>query len=974
MITKNKSKNKVNTEVSIESNRQIDSELSKIIVRGAREHNLKNINLEIPRDKFVVITGLSGSGKSSLAFDTLYAEGQRRYVECMSSYARQFLGMLKKPEVDVIEGLSPAISIEQKSISHNPRSTVGTVTEIYDYLRLLFAKIGTQYCVDCHIPVEQKTLDQIIDKIITDFNEKKIMLLAPLVRARKGHYRDLFEQLTKQGYTKVRVDGEIKEIEDGMQLSRYNIHDIDLIIDRLQVDLSHEHRIRESAELAINKSEGTLVILIDHNNIKEEHLFSTSYTCPSCGRAYEELAPNMFSFNSPYGACKKCDGLGELTDFNLDLILPDNSKSINEGGIATVGKQREMWLWTQIESFCNQYEVSLDIPISDIPEDKLFKLLNGSDDESIPIVYNFASGKNVTYSQKFIGILPSLKHQYQNTSSAAIRKNIENFMTSETCDICNGGRLKVENLNVLIDKKSIIDLTILDINASFNYFSKLNPRLTDRQLKISGLILKEIKSRLNFLKEVGLSYLSLDRSVRTLSGGESQRIRLASQIGSELVGITYVLDEPSIGLHQHDNNKLINSLKRLRDIGNSVIVVEHDKAMILESDFVIDLGPGAGVHGGELILSCAPDQFINLNKDDADKSLTLQYLLKKKDIQPHGSSRSPNGKCIELIGATGNNLKNVNLKIPLGLSVCITGMSGSGKSSLINDTLYPILSKHFYRSTNKPLPYKSILGLDLIDKVIEIDQTPIGRTPRSNPVTYTGIFTQIRDFFALLPESKIRGYKSGRFSFNVKGGRCEECEGGGIKKIEMNFLPEVYVTCDTCNGRRYNNETLQVTYKSKSIAEVLEMTVEESLEYFNEIPKIKNKLQTLFDVGLTYIKLGQQAPTLSGGEAQRVKLATELSKISTGKTLYLLDEPTTGLHFEDINILLTLLNKLVEKGNTVVIIEHNLDVIKCADWIIDLGPEGGDNGGEIIAEGTPSDIIKSKKSFTGKYLKEEMKK
>ena len=948
-------------------------ELSKIIVHGAREHNLKNINLEIPRDKFVVITGLSGSGKSSLAFDTLYAEGQRRFVECMSSYARQFLGMLKKPEVDSIEGLSPAISIEQKSISHNPRSTVGTVTEIYDYLRLLYAKIGTQYCVECRIPVEQKTLNQISEEIMTLFAGKKIMLLAPLIRARKGHYRDLFEQLLKQGYTKVRVDGQIRELEDGMQLTRYAIHDIDLVIDRLTVTEEYEHRIFESSELAVNRSEGTLMVLFEEEGQWVSKLYSTSYTCPQCGRAYEELAPNMFSFNSPYGACQTCDGLGEKTDFDMNLIIPDKSYSINEGGIALIGKQREMWLWKQVESFAGQCGIDLDKPLAEIDPGLLDELLNGTEDRTISIDYNFSGGNKVTYSHKFIGIIPSIRHQYQNTTSGGIRKTIEVYMNANPCPVCHGGRLKIENLNVLINDKSVYDVTRMDINSCEKYFSTLKSKLPARAATISNLILKEIISRLRFLKEVGLSYLSLDRSVRTLSGGESQRIRLASQIGSELIGITYVLDEPSIGLHQHDNNKLINSLKRLRDLGNTVIVVEHDKAMIRESDFVVDMGPGAGVHGGEVMFCEEPVNFTKLKKNVVAASLTVQYLLNQKKIEPPAERRQPNGKYLILNSASGNNLKNVTLKIPLGLSVCITGMSGSGKSSLINDTLYPILSKHFFRAVTFPLPYKSIVGLELIDKVIEIDQTPIGRTPRSNPVTYTGIFTQIRDFFAMLQESKLRGYKSGRFSFNVPGGRCEECEGGGIKKIEMNFLPEVYVTCDVCNGKRYNRETLQVVYKEKSIADVLDMTIEESLEFFSEIPKIKNKLQTLNDVGLGYIKLGQQAPTLSGGEAQRVKLATELSKTSTGKTLYLLDEPTTGLHFEDIRVLLKLLDKLVEKGNTVVIIEHNLDVVKCADWIIDLGPEGGDSGGEIIAEGPPEVIIKNKKSYTGKYLKEEMK-
>lgn len=946
--------------------------LSKIVVRGAREHNLKNINIDIPRDKFVVITGLSGSGKSSLAFDTLYAEGQRRYIECLSAYARQFLDVLKKPDVDSIEGLSPAISIEQKTISHNPRSTVGTVTEIYDYLRLLFARIGKQYCVECKIPVEQKSLDQIVDDILQNYNGQWIQILSPVIKGRKGHYRELFENLLKQGFTKVRVDKEFREIEEGMELGRYNIHDIDLVIDRLVVDKKHEHRINESCELALNKGSGTLIIVAGRENKLSEKLFSTSYSCPSCGRAYDSPAPNMFSFNSPYGACKHCDGMGEIRDFDINLVIPDPNLSISEGAIAPLGKSRDMWLWNQVSAYAKKIGLDLDRPVSELSSELVKQLLFGGDDQKINVEYKFSDNRAVTYHYKFIGILPSIKHQYQNTSSESIRKYIEEYMTNRVCPVCNGGRLKIENLNIFINNKNIYDVCQYDINHSLKFFAELSESLDERSLLISKIVLKEIISRLRFLIEVGLSYLSLNRSVRTLSGGESQRIRLASQIGSELVGIMYVLDEPSIGLHQHDNNKLINSLKRLRDLGNTVIVVEHDKAMINNADYLVDMGPGAGIHGGEVIITGSPLSLSQNNNLQINKSLTAQYILQKKKIEVPASRRQPNGKYIVLEGASGNNLKNVNLILPLGLLICITGMSGSGKSSLINDTLYPILSKHFYRSLTNPLPYKSIKGLEFIDKVIEIDQSPIGRTPRSNPVTYTGIFTQIREFFAMLPESKVRGYKAGRFSFNVKSGRCEECEGGGIKKIEMNFLPDVYVTCDSCNGKRYNKETLEVKYKGKTIADVLEMTVEEALLFFAEIPKIKKKLETLFDVGLGYIKLGQQAPTLSGGEAQRVKLASELSKSSTGKTIYLLDEPTTGLHFEDVKILLKLLNKLVDKGNTVVIIEHNMDVIKCADLIIDLGPEGGEKGGRIIASGTPEEIIKFKKSYTGKYLKEEL--
>lgn len=948
-------------------------ELKDISIKGAREHNLKNVSLSIPRDKFIVITGLSGSGKSTLAFDTLYAEGQRRYVECLSSYARQFLGMMRKPEVDSIEGLSPAISIEQKTISHNPRSTVGTVTEIYDYLRLLFAKVGKQYCVDCKIPVQQKSLDQIVDEMLEKYNSLKVQILAPLVKGRKGHYKELFDQLLKSGFTKARIDGIIKGIEPDMQLSRYQVHNIELVVDRCFISAEHEHRISESVGLALQKGEGTMMLLIDHGDSGlEEKLFSTSYTCPGCGRAYEQLAPNMFSFNSPYGACSKCEGLGEIKDFDLKLVIPNKALSVMDGAISPIGKQHSTWIWTQVEAFASKFGIDLRIPIGELDDETVNMLLFGTKDSEIPVAYTFSGGGDVTYKHKFLGILPSLRHQYENSPNIAFKRNIESHMSNHTCENCHGGRLKPENLAVYVHDLNIQDIAKRDITDLRKLFTDLEEQLTEREHLIAGVIIKEINARLGFLENVGLSYLNLDRSVRTLSGGEAQRIRLASQIGSQLVGIMYILDEPSIGLHQHDNNKLINSLKELRDLGNTVIVVEHDKAMIQESDIFVDIGPGAGVHGGEIILCSAPDNLSKLDKDNIENSLTALYLLNKRTISYNPERRNGRSENIILHGASGNNLKKVDLKIPLGRLVCITGLSGSGKSSLINDTLYPIISNHFYDSSLKPLDYDSVEGLELIDKIIEIDQSPIGRTPRSNPATYSGLFTLIRDFFALLPDARIRGYKAGRFSFNVKGGRCETCEGAGIRKIEMNFLPEVYIKCEECDGKRYNPETLNVKYKDKSIADVLEMTVEEAIGFFSEIPKIKSKLQTIFDVGLGYIKLGQQAPTLSGGEAQRVKLATELSKTSTGKTLYLLDEPTTGLHFEDIRILLNLLNKLVDKGNTVVIIEHNLDVIKCADWIIDLGPEGGMNGGKIIAEGTPEALIKNKKSYTGKYLKHEL--
>ncbi|MCX6153478.1 MAG: excinuclease ABC subunit UvrA [Candidatus Kapabacteria bacterium] len=955
-----------------ENNYPISNELTHISVRGAREHNLRNINLDIPRDKFVVITGLSGSGKSSLAFDTLYAEGQRRYVECMSAYARQFLGILKKPDVDIIEGLSPAISIEQKSISHNPRSTVGTVTEIYDYIRLLFAKVGVQYCIKCNIPVKLKSLDQIISEIMKVYSEMKIQILAPLVRGRKGHYRDLFEQLQKLGYTRVRVDGEIVQIKPEMQLNRYQVHNVELIVDRCDVTNDQEQRISESVSLALKRGEGIMMILFEQEEKWKEKLFSTLNTCPDCERSYESLAPNSFSFNSPYGSCTICDGLGERMDFEESLVIPDKSLSIDKGGITAIGEKHNTWLWQQVEAYCKLCEIPLDVPIEQIPEKDIDAILYGTENTEIIAKYSFGGSSSSVYKHKFIGILPTLKHQYNTAAPGMIRRSIEEFMSPTQCSECKGGRLRPASLAVKINDKNIQDIVSMDISDSITFFNHLPGQLENREKILAEIIIKEIITRYHFLIDVGLPYLSLSRTVRTLSGGESQRIRLASQIGSQLVGIMYILDEPSIGLHQDDNYKLIDSLKKLRDLGNSVIVVEHDKSMIEESDYLVDLGPGAGVHGGELILTSSPSELKNLSKETLRKSLTAQYLMNKKSIDIPKERRKGNGKNIRLNNATGNNLKNVTLTIPLGKSVCISGKSGSGKSSLINETLYPILSSYFYSSNQKPLPFSSIEGLENVDKVIEIDQTPIGRTPRSNPATYTGLFTQIRDFFAILPESKVRGYKSGRFSFNVKGGRCEECEGAGLKKIEMNFLPEVYVNCDVCNGARYNKETLTVKYKNKSIADVLEMTVEEGTEFFSEIPKIKNKLVTLSNVGLGYIKLGQQAPTLSGGEAQRVKLATELSKTQTGKTIYLLDEPTTGLHFEDVRILLNLLSQLVDRGNTIVIIEHNLDVIKWSDWVIDLGPEGGSGGGYIIAEGTPEQICENKDSLTGKYLKKEL--
>lgn len=938
-------------------------------MRGARVHNLKNVDIEIPRDCLVVFTGLSGSGKSSLAFDTIYAEGQRRFMETLSAYARQFIGGIERPDVDKIEGLSPSISIEQKTISQNPRSTVGTVTEIYDFLRLLFARCGTQYSPDTGKAVTRQSLNQILEYVLKLKEGTKINILSPIIKGRKGHYSELFEEISSQGFTKVRIDGNITDIVPKMKLERFKIHDIEIVIDRVIVNEKSKMRVYDSLETGLRHGEG--IVIIDDG--KEDKLYNEKLSDPETGRSFSEPAPNAFSFNSPYGWCKDCFGLGENKQIDANKIIPNKALTINEGAILPLGKPRNTWIYSIFKGTVESLGYNFSIPLRNFSDTSLDVILNGTH-ERIKYYHTNSQGRSNNYLHRFEGLINYIKRYSNDTSSEAIRFWAESFMTITKCKTCKGGRLKEDSLWVKITDKNIADITQLSIKECADFFNLIT--LDDRKQIVAEQIVKEIKSRLNFLLNVGLDYLTLDRSAKTLSGGEAQRIRLATQIGSQLTGVLYILDEPSIGLHQRDNIKLIDSLKNLRDIGNSVIVVEHDKEMIEACDYVVDLGPRAGEHGGEIVAFGPP---MSLN----GYSITGDYLSGKKKIFVPLTRRKGHGNSITLKGASGNNLKNLTLSIPLGKFICVTGVSGSGKSSLITETLFRILSQRFSKSAEPPLSYKSIDGLTrqgekymvkIIDKIIEIDQTAIGRTPRSNPATYTGLFTFIRDIYSSLPESKIRGYKQGRFSFNVKGGRCDACEGAGLQKIEMNFLPNVYVTCDVCHGKRYNKETLEVKYKGKSIAEVLEMTVEEAVKFFESVPSLKRKLQTLHDVGLGYIRLGQQATTLSGGEAQRVKLSTELSKVQTGKTLYILDEPTTGLHFEDINMLLDVLNKLVDKGNTVIVIEHNLDVIKSADWIVDMGPEGGEAGGKIIAEGTPEEIVENfiDVSYTAEFLKDEL--
>ena len=934
-----------------------------INVYGARVHNLKNIDVEIPRDSLTVITGLSGSGKSSLAFDTIFAEGQRRYIETFSAYARNFLGGMERPDVDKITGLSPVISIEQKTTNKNPRSTVGTTTEIYDYLRLLYARAGVAYSYLSGEKMVKYTEEKILELIRQEYQGKRIYLLSPLVKSRKGHYKELFENVRKKGYLYVRVDGEVREVMHGMRLDRYKNHDIEVVIDKMVVSDKDENRLKQSVATAMQQGDGLMMILDAGTN--EVRHYSKRLMCPVTGIAYKEPAPHNFSFNSPQGACHRCKGLGYVNLIDVDKVIPDRSLSIHEGGIAPLGKYKNVMIFWQLEALLEKYELTLKTPLSEFPEEAIQDVLHGSE-ERIKIKSSLLHSTS-DYFTTYEGIVKYIQIMQESDASATAQKWADQFAKTDVCPDCKGARLNREALHFRIHDKNIYELASMDINELYDWLENVEPHLESKQQKIAAEILKELKSRLRFLLDVGLDYLSLNRTSVSLSGGESQRIRLATQIGSQLVNVLYILDEPSIGLHQRDNLRLINSLKKLRDTGNSVIVVEHDKDMMLASDYVIDMGPKAGRMGGEVVYQGTPQAMLHTD------TLTSQYLTGKMKLEIPAERRQGNGKSLWIRGARGNNLKNVDVEFPLGKLICVTGVSGSGKSTLINDTLQPILSQHFYRSLQDPLPYDSVEGLEHIDKVVNVDQSPLGRTPRSNPATYTGVFSDIRNLFVGLPEAKIRGYKPGRFSFNVSGGRCETCGGNGYKTIEMNFLPDVLVPCEVCHGKRYNRETLEVRFKGKSIADVLDMTINRAVEFFENVPSILNKIKVLQEVGLGYIKLGQPSTTLSGGESQRVKLATELAKRDTGKTIYILDEPTTGLHFEDIRVLMNVLNRLVDKGNTVIVIEHNLDVIKLADHIIDMGPEGGRGGGQVLTTGTPEEVAESKKGYTPPFIKEELK-
>ncbi len=952
--------------------------IEAIEVFGAREHNLRNIDISIPKNQLVVITGISGSGKSSLAFDTIYAEGQRRYMESFSAYARQFIGDMERPDVDKITGLSPVISIEQKTTNKNPRSTVGTVTEVYDFFRLLFARIGEAYSYNTGKKMVKWSEEEIVENIFKRFKNKKISLLAPLVRGRKGHYRELFEDVRKKGFLKVRVDGEVKDLVAKMQVDRYKIHDIELVVDRLQVTDEMKVRLSQSVQKSLQLGKALMFLLLNDDETLVQ--YSKQLMCEDTGISYEEPSPNSFSFNSPYGACPTCKGLGSVYQINMEAILPDKNLSINEGAITPLGEEREAYIFRQLQQVAKKNKINLDKPLKDLPQRSLNILLYGKEEIETDDTVDFDLNETFVaepgeeektakeyYTSDYEGIINMLKRWFAaSTTSEGMRAWVEKYFHLKTCTTCNGKRLKKESLWFKVDGEDIAELSELNLDKLAAWFNGIEDRLSNRQNIIAKDILKEIRDRLQFLLDVGLTYLSMNRSSKSLSGGESQRIRLATQIGSQLQGITYILDEPSIGLHQRDNHRLIEALKNLRNIGNSVLVVEHDKDIMLASDYLIDIGPKAGKHGGEIVAQGTPSEMLKLD------TMTSSFLNGKKSIAVPAERRKGNGKVLKLTGAKGNNLKNVTASFPLGKFICVTGVSGSGKSTLINETLYPLLSKHAYNSKMVPLPFKTIDGLEHIDKVIEIDQSPIGRTPRSNPATYCGFFTDIRTLFASVPEAKIRGYTAGRFSFNVKSGRCDLCEGGGMRVIEMNFLPDVYVHCEKCNGKRYNRETLEIRYKGKSISDVLEMTVDEAVEFFQNVPYIYRKIKVLQEVGLGYITLGQSAVTLSGGEAQRVKLSTELGKRDTGKTFYILDEPTTGLHFQDIQHLADVLNKLVDRGNTVLVIEHNMDIIKIADHIIDMGPEGGDEGGRILFEGTPEELIKNKESYTAKFLKHEL--